>query len=154
MRDNLRASGEALLKLRRRRQDDAARGFVRSQRRLDAIAGRVDELRDALARHDDAARRAILSGRTGAKLEMYRQCLREATRLLADKTAGLQRARRELETRRTWLLDAVRQRRAAGALRDRLVQREMMMRRTIETAEADDLHAMYRAGSGREQAAL
>jgi flagellar export protein FliJ len=132
-----------LWKVRRQGEDACRMAFESARSQAAAAEVQVRRLRGLLEVHTTAARTAMLND--PAAMARYRQSVAELGAALVDASRFLAEARLELERRRAELEEAVRQRKAAEALRRREAMAEAAAQNRQESRTSEDLHAARQA---------
>ncbi len=134
---------EVLLKLRKRSENAAMQQFSRAVDDAETIAHRLVLLRRALRMHSDALREMLPVGADAMNLCLYRQCVTDIRQAIAEKTNRLETIRCSLPQRKTDLFDAMKQRKAMGALKDRQLARRAADERRLDVRQWDEAHAAH-----------
>ncbi|HUS91320.1 MAG TPA: hypothetical protein VM695_05685 [Phycisphaerae bacterium] len=130
---------DLLLTARQQEEQAARRAFQEVLAEAEAAAKRLVALDAQLASQSRAARTDLLGGRYVG--EAYRASAAELRREIGRGRGELRRIDKALDQRRQELSGAMRRRRAAELLRDRLVARRSAWRRQAEARLLDDQHA-------------
>jgi flagellar biosynthesis chaperone FliJ len=135
---------KVLLRPARQRQEQARQAFADLRQQEQALAEGIRRCRDAMARHDDWARAAVLAGKTTG-LAAYRMWSAELAGELAAKESLLAGVRVKLQARRVELAQCMKETKAM----DRVIHRQEVVAATADshrqTREMDHLHAAQSA---------
>ena len=145
MSNRFKFGAEILLKLRRRREEAARRRFARSTGDVKAIARRLVRLREVLRMHNDAFRMMLPGGADAMNVRLYRQCIEDIGQAIAADSKHLAEAHEALREQRAQLLDAVAQRKALAAMKDRQMAVHAGAEQRDEMRQQDMLHAAQKA---------
>lgn len=138
-----------LWRLRRQDEDSSRLEFESARSRVDAAETQVRRLRHLLEVHNAEARSAMQND--AAAMARYRASAAELAAALADTNRYLADARVELERQRAALEQAMRERKAADAVRRRSATAAAAAQQRAETHAADDLHASRLAAGAATQ---
>ena len=153
MAEKDQSSLRALLRPLRRREEEARQEFFRARRAVQGLEADIRRCHAALAERDAWARAALQAGRT-ADLALYRQCVADLARDLAEGRSQLEAESRTMQARRQELLRQMKERKAI----EQFLRRRRMggacaaLRR--ETAAQDHLHAAGDAWRAQTEAML
>ena len=93
--------------------------------------------------HSSTLREMLPVGADAMNLYLYRQCVADIRRAIAEKTERLETVRRNLPQRKKDLFDAMKQRKAMGALKDRQLARQAADERRLDVRQWDESYAAH-----------
>jgi len=140
-----RFRAEILLKLRKRREEAARERFSQAVGDVETTIARLRRLHLAQRMHNRAIHETLAGGADAMNLRLYRQCIGEIRRAIDEDNEHLADARRTLQRSRTDLLEAMKERKLLGAVRDRQADRHASDRRRGDEKESEEIHAAHRA---------
>ena len=137
-----------LLRLRKRHEDISRQEFAAAGAEVAKIQMRLGELRAALTRQNDVARRVIHEQKSPA-LGEYRHCVEDLLAAIDREQENLKQATQVLAARQEELAEAMKQRQAIAAVQDKFDHIAAADQDRRDTKEQDDQHASH---SARKQA--
>ena len=133
---------EMLVRLRQQRESRARWSFDQVRGRAEFLRRRIDELGALLRAQDASARKRLLEGGPGRPGRAYRHSAAELRDAIREQRVLLSQVHEMLPACREKLRGAVSRRKAAEALRERLLREQAARQQRTEAAQVDDSHAV------------
>jgi flagellar export protein FliJ len=137
---------DVMLHARQREETEAMQSLAAARGEVRNVEGKIGQLEEAMAAHMAAARRQVLEGRRPA-LRTDWNAVAEIAAAVENRSRLLAEATEVMKQRRSALLEAMKRRKAAGRLRERVLAREALRRRRMDVKELDATPAAYAAAT-------